>query len=487
MICISVTPKSRRFAKADLLNASRQCDLIELCLDHLLKEPDISDLLGATGKPVLISCRRKADGGEWEGSEEDRLRLLRQAIVSGPAYVELELDVADKIRRYGNTRRVVSFTSLDAPIADVERIYTQARNNDADVVKFSFPTRTLDATWPLLSAVAQYREPPIVGTGLGRAGLMFSLLGRKFNSPWIYAALEKGMESYDAQPTINDLDELYGCRSINAGTRLIGVCGFGSVEEQSIRTFNAGFDALELNGRCLPLAWGELRQFGKMMSALKIRALLVGATLSEPLLEFAGKAEPAAAESRFCDLLVRQDDGWHAFNTLWRGALHRTEAALGGKEAMGTRSTLIIGANGPARAVAWGWKRRKGVVSIADPNDELARAAAEEFGLRHVPFAAIYDTLADVIVLTDPAIPFGHRKTELSPSILKPGMTAVDVSRLPGTTEFLAEASARGCRVIEPADIFRDIMQTQFEAATGHALPAAVADPRDGSHLRRAD
>ena len=38
MICISVTPQSRRFAKADLLNASRQCDLIELCLDLFYDE-----------------------------------------------------------------------------------------------------------------------------------------------------------------------------------------------------------------------------------------------------------------------------------------------------------------------------------------------------------------------------------------------------------------------------------------------------------------
>ena len=191
MICISVTPKSRKFAKVDLLNAARQCDLVELCLDHLIKEPDISDLLSAIDKPVLISCRRQSDGGHWEGSEDDRLKLLRQAIVSGPAYVELEHDVADKIRRFGDTQRVISYTSLDVPIVDVEQIYDEARSRDADVVKFSFPTRTLEATWPLLKAVTQRREPPIVGMGLGRAGQMFSLLGRKFHSPWIYAALGK--------------------------------------------------------------------------------------------------------------------------------------------------------------------------------------------------------------------------------------------------------------------------------------------------------
>ena len=79
MICISVTPQSRRLAKADLLNASRQGDLIELCLDHLVKSPDIADLVDAVEKPILITCRRSQDGGQWTGDEDQRLQLLRQA------------------------------------------------------------------------------------------------------------------------------------------------------------------------------------------------------------------------------------------------------------------------------------------------------------------------------------------------------------------------------------------------------------------------
>ena len=91
MICISVAPQSRTLAKVDLLNASRQGDMVELCLDHLIKDPDVGDLLCGIDKPVIVSCRRLADGGAYEGEEEHRVALLRQAIVAGPAYVELVL------------------------------------------------------------------------------------------------------------------------------------------------------------------------------------------------------------------------------------------------------------------------------------------------------------------------------------------------------------------------------------------------------------
>nr|WP_261344525.1 type I 3-dehydroquinate dehydratase [Gimesia benthica] len=63
MICISVTPESRNFAKVDILNAAAQCDLVELCLDRLIKTPDIGDLISGFEVPILVSCRHPEEGG----------------------------------------------------------------------------------------------------------------------------------------------------------------------------------------------------------------------------------------------------------------------------------------------------------------------------------------------------------------------------------------------------------------------------------------
>ena len=112
MLCIAVAPESRRLGKVDLFNAAPQCDLIEFRLDRLGKEPDLKEMMEGINKPILISCRRKADGGAWDGTEEERLVQLRTAIITGPAYVELELDVANQIPRFGNTKRVVLFDTL---------------------------------------------------------------------------------------------------------------------------------------------------------------------------------------------------------------------------------------------------------------------------------------------------------------------------------------------------------------------------------------
>ncbi len=120
MICITVAPTSRTLAKVDILNACRYADVVELALDHLIKEPDVKDLIEGFDKPIIVSCRRKQDGGQFEGSEQERMGLLRQAIVAGPAYIELDLDIAPKIPRFGKTQRVIA--SPYGPARDRHRL-----------------------------------------------------------------------------------------------------------------------------------------------------------------------------------------------------------------------------------------------------------------------------------------------------------------------------------------------------------------------------
>ena len=90
MICISVTPESRQLAKVDIYNAANQSDIVEVCLDRLHKEPDVKDMLEGSKKPILVSCRQQEEGGKFEGTEDERMALLRQAILAGPAYIELD-------------------------------------------------------------------------------------------------------------------------------------------------------------------------------------------------------------------------------------------------------------------------------------------------------------------------------------------------------------------------------------------------------------
>ena len=40
----------------------------------------------------------------------------------------------------------------------------------------------------------------------------------------------------------------------------------------------------------------------------------------------------------------------------------------------------------------------------------------------------------------------------------------------------VTEARARGCKVVEPSDVFRGVLAAQFESLTGKQFPATVWD-----------
>jgi 3-dehydroquinate dehydratase/shikimate dehydrogenase len=485
MLCIAVAPESRRLGKVDLFNAAPQCDLIEFRLDRLGKEPDLKEMMEGIQKPILISCRRQQDGGAWSGTEEERVMQLRTAIIAGPAYVELELDVAASIPRFGATKRVVSFTSLDQPLSDLESIITKAIEAKADVVKLVGPTPTLDAAWPLLVSITKKRSVPVVGMGLGQPGIMFSLLARRFGAPWIYAALEKGLEAHPGQATVAELEEVYRWRDIGPQTRFVAVAGFGPAETAMVRGFNAGFAALGLNVRCLPLEIGLSDKIVQMLETLHVQVLLANPQLSERALNLASEVEETARKSQYADLVVKQPDGWHAVNTLWKSVLRVIEAALGAKgqedRPLDKRNVLIVGAGGMARSVAYGVLRRKGMLSVVSESDVEAKQLAQLVGGRFIPSAGLYDALCDLVVIAEAQgiDPLTGQSTgrgmKLNPSFLRPHMHVTDLTNLPRDSLLMEEARGRGCKIIEPSAILEDYMVNSFKAVSGKDLPAGVA------------
>lgn len=475
MICVTVTPTSRTFAKVDILNAASQGDIIELCLDHLAKEPDVKDLVSTVNKPIIVSCRRPQDGGKWSGTEEQRLMLLRQAIIAGPAYIELDLDIAPKIPRFGSVKRLISFTRLDRPENDIDDIFDEAAKHQADVIKFTWPTPTIDDAWPLLAAVSGKRRVPVVGMGLGRPELTFSLLGQKYGSPWIYAALEQGMESHAGQATVFELNETYHCGEIDRKTQFVAVAGFGESQTITTRILNAAFKQIDLNVRCLPIQPGDVKQLKKMLDALKIKAILLRGGMDKNILSLADHVEKSDLESQFIDLLLNKSDGWHGFNTTWRAGLKSLEAKLGsgekGERPLARRNVLVLGNGGIAQSMVYAATQRNGLVSVCGPDDADALRIANLNNCRFVPYMNLYDTLADVIIIADSRLKAGQSQGCINGSVLKSMHTVLDVSDPPIENSLFREARDRGCKLIEPMDVYREQLKTQFKAISGQELP----------------
>ena len=161
---------------------------------------------------------------------------------------------------------------------------------------------------------------PTVVTGIGKPGVMLSVLGKRIGAPWIYAALEKGMEAYPGQPSVRELRDIYHYDSIAKGTRFLGVTGFGDEEAAKVAAFNALFAHQQSNLRCLPLGMGSIPIFRKIMDAVKLAGVSVDPKHQESAASLATTLDADAAAAEGVDLLVPHDQGvaLHGDAPSWR-------------------------------------------------------------------------------------------------------------------------------------------------------------------------
>src|SRR6202521_6126615 len=84
MICVVIGRTRHKMMQIEIQEAAKRgAKLIELRLDFLAKAPDFRRLLANKPCPMIATVRRPSDGGRYAGTEEERLMLLRHAIVAG--------------------------------------------------------------------------------------------------------------------------------------------------------------------------------------------------------------------------------------------------------------------------------------------------------------------------------------------------------------------------------------------------------------------
>ena len=388
MICVTIAQTSHSFAFVDMLNAGPQCDLIEIRLDRFIKSPNVKELIEACPKPSIISCRRKSDGGDWEDTENARLTLLRQAILEKPEYIEIELDAAPQIRRYGPTKRIITYTNLSDVPDDIEDIYRQACEQDADVVKLTLPTRTPEEAWPLIKIIAKGSKPT-VAVGVGRNGLMLNVLGRRYKAPWTYVALEKGMEAYPGMVSIGDFKEVFDYQAIDSRTPLLAVTGEPEFQRLVARVLNHGFRLANDKTRCLPVEMGTVKHFSRVVNAIKLAGVLVDDRHQEDILKVTSEQEEVVRQAGAADFVAIRKEQWQAFNTHVRAVLSCIEEGMQKHDPtippIAGRTFLVVGCSATGRSIASGLRQKNALVVVADPDNDRAKQLASALGIATPP------------------------------------------------------------------------------------------------------
>ena len=209
MICASIGRGRHRHMIAEHRHlADCGAKLVELRLDWINGEVNLKRLLADRPGPVMIACRREADGGKWTGSEAERLMLLRTAIAEGVEYIDLEGDVAGGIPRFGKTKRIVSYHNFRKTPDDLAAIHAQLAAQNADVVKLATMANQPSDNLRMLQLVGESRQPT-VGFCMGDIGTPSRILCGRFGSPLTYATFHHERVLAPGQLSFQQMTEVY--------------------------------------------------------------------------------------------------------------------------------------------------------------------------------------------------------------------------------------------------------------------------------------
>ena len=482
MICVSIGRGRHRHVIAEHKHlVENGIGLVELRLDYLQGEVQVKRLLRDRPCPVIMTCRRKSDGGRWEHSEEARLTLLRTAIVEGADYVDLEDDVAAGVRRYGVTKRIISHHDFQKTPADLTLLHKRLASMDADIVKIAAMANHPTDNLRMLQMVHASRLPT-VGICMGDIGAPTRILGGRCGAPFTYATFNDDRVLAPGQIGWRQMREMYRYDSITAATRIYGVVADPVGHSLSPVVHNAALAAAGIDAVYVPfrVPAEQIDEFLSAASRWPLSGLSVTLPHKESVLRHATAVDGLVQSIGAANTLSFTPAGIEAANTDATAAVESLAAALRGDEqpqngTLGVKTAVVLGGGGAARAVAFGLKQRGVEVTVTSRTADRAKKIAAEVGCKAVEWAARHRMPSDCVVN---ATPVGmHPNVDETPydkEHLRPYMVVFDTVYNPENTLFIKEARSVGCRTVTGVEMFVRQAAIQFRIWHGVEPPQQV-------------
>lgn len=481
MICVSIGRSRHKHLLAEYQElVKRGAELVELRLDYVASRLNLQRLVKDRPCPCVVTCRREEDGGKFTGTEEQRQMILREAIALQVEYVDLESDIADKIPRYGKTKRIISYHNFRHTPDDLQEIYDSLAKLDADVVKITTMGQNPHDNVRMLEMVKQ-ADLPTVGMCMGDIGTPSRILMARYGAPFTYATFHHERALAPGQLSFDQMQEIYHYDNIDENTEVYGVIADPIAHSLSPHIHNAALAERGINAVYIPfrVPADALSEFVADVPRIGIKGLSVTIPHKEAVAKHVTKVTPAVKGIKAANTLVFRDGEIVGCNTDCTAAMGSLEDAMGGKQGddspLTDKRVLLLGAGGVSRAIAYGLQQRKARTFIASRTRERSEKLAAEFGAKAVDWSARHTVATDVVIN---GTPIGmHPNVDETPynrSYLKPSMIVFDTVYNPESTLLIKEARSHGCKTVTGVEMFVRQAGLQFNLFTGEEPPLDV-------------
>ena len=232
-ICLTLTGRTLAEDVAQYNSQRYFTDLVELRVDLLepAERAKAADFPALVPVPVILTFRRKVDGGAFEGPESERVAFFSQTISQSNnqpirfAYVDFEEDFRHDdlsvLARAAGVKVVRSMHDFTGPVPDIVAKCRELRGDSEDVPKIAFMPKTAADVERLFAETVDFTDVPHVLCAMGPLGLVSRVLAVRTHSLWTYASV--GGLGKIGHVTPYDLVRTYRVRSITPSAQVMRV------------------------------------------------------------------------------------------------------------------------------------------------------------------------------------------------------------------------------------------------------------------------
>ena len=456
-------------------------DLVEVRLDALtpmVTTADVAELVNRAPVDVVATCRRRSDGGGFDGDERERRELITAALGAGARYVDIELDAEWAAEALIEAREhiVLSHHWTQARPHDVDQRIGQILELHPAVAKLVTAAQTADDLLPMLAAGEALRAAGIECTCfcMEAAGAGSRLVDLSQGGLWSYASAPVGQPTAPGQWSAEVLRHQLRIERWRPTHARYAVIGDPITQSLSPVVFNAAFEQEGREALYLPLPGDDFASVMRMAVAAQVVGLSVTMPYKRHAADFADVLSADAEHMEAVNTLVLRAGRWEGHNTDGAALVE----ALRSVAPVDSKLVAVLGAGGAAAAAAVALQQAGAQVVMLGRSVERARKVAASIGCEAASLGEIAAIGAQMIVNATPVGMNGAAQSPIPTDRLRGDEVVLDMVYRPPETELLRQARARGCSTISGLEMFLG------QAAAQHEIWMGARPPTGG--MRRA-
>lgn len=482
-LCVVIVGPTLSQARDQVQKANSRAQLLEFRIDQFVftQVEAIKLLLEAAALPVIITIRKRSQGGEFSFGEQQRLDKFREIALFEPAYIDLEYDIEPSFFREiqkisPNTKLICSYHDFEHTPKDLQTVLEVMKSCPANIYKLvSTANSVLDAMHMLYFTRENARKGlNIAGICMGETGIATRILAPIYGSALVFATLSDEFKTAPGQLTADELKKRYHYLKLSKETHVYGLIGDPIINSPSHNTHNKVIrdfkqDAVYMKFR---VKEQELPEFLEMAKVLGISGLSVTMPLKEAVISKLSASNLDVERIGAINTLKFQGRKIAGFNTDGIGALNAIERI----EPVKGKRVVILGAGGTTKAITYEAIKRGANVVVLNRTLDKAEAIAKKFGTE---FGSLEDFPQysqegyDILINCTSVGMFSKKeKSIINKEDLLPGKIVMDVIASSELTNFLQDALDKKCTIIEGYEMLRFQAIEQFRIWFGDELNA---------------